>query len=667
MEILYKTIHSNQEFIPIDNEMVIDMNSSILKILCDENIHEVQIGDEIIKNISPSKELIFHKLRTSSKNHLDIKVRYLDGCNKEKYEKKIIKINEASYVYNTNELESIKERGKNAYNNIANGLANGNADYYNSVIKDFSLDIKEIENIIHSLSIIVKQAKLINVMPKVELIEDETIRDSNEVKKINSNSARYFVMHPEDWYREGEENPKPLKMLTETFLENSNIYENQLVKFILYKCKLINNKLINDLKASKGIIGGSLMKDNALLAQEEFTFQTKEDLEKSIYDKTLLIGNLSNNLKKLKSINKELKIIYKDFYNITLRKSIKLKITQKILYDKRYFKIYKLYKKNLQELKFQTEELKELDHPMIYSYMFIMAESICKAFQTLGISNICCDFDHDYKNTFTKADYLEIYGNNYSGDDSLNFNIKLNSLNNTDNGIILNIKYKAKEEKIYFPINSFFINSAIDSEFIDLLYEKYNNDDFSTTIICNTVDNEALRLINNEEGLKDLLNLSTLGNSFSSYKYYEKYGGFKEGMISVTLKELIFVNNKIIQLIKYKLVELGYYEYCTSCGSGRLMNIDDNLIECSICHKRIAINRCNHCGKKIIKFLSKKNIEVASEVTEDIIQYHKEYEMKASSLGACYKRYYSNSGGFCAYCGKCSKLDQSCTRCKVIN
>ena len=91
------------------------------------------------------------------------------------------------------------------------------------------------------------------------------------VKKINSSSARYFSMHPEYWYREGDELPRPIKILTESFEENRDIYENQLIKYILYKCKDINEKIIYSLEAIISALEGSIIKAQANIDTEEMS------------------------------------------------------------------------------------------------------------------------------------------------------------------------------------------------------------------------------------------------------------------------------------------------------------------------------------------------------------------------------------------------------------
>ena len=70
-----------------------------------------------------------------------------------------------------------------------------------------------------------------------------------------------------------------------------------------------------------------------------------------------------------------------------------------------------------------------------------------------------------------------------------------------------------------------------------------------------------------------------------------------------------------------------------------------------------------------INLYSGESIEDEGEISSniDIIEYHKNYEMKSATLGACYEKFYSNSGGFCSKCGMCAKSNKDCIRCKIIN
>ncbi|MCG4723044.1 hypothetical protein, partial [Alistipes putredinis] len=72
----------------------------------------VQIDDEIIKNINENKEFTYNKIRTSNKKTIEIKVKVTKENNREKFYKKIIKINEDSFVHDINEIQMINLLGK---------------------------------------------------------------------------------------------------------------------------------------------------------------------------------------------------------------------------------------------------------------------------------------------------------------------------------------------------------------------------------------------------------------------------------------------------------------------------------------------------------------------------------------------------------------------------
>ena len=60
----------------------------------------------------------------------------------------------------------------------------------------------------------------------------------------------------------------------------------------------------------------------------------------------------------------------------------------------------------------------------------------------------------------------------------------------------------------------------------------------------------------------------------------------------------------------------------------------------------MAINKCDCCGEKNIKILS-KDIQVLGEDEikfKNIFEQHKNYELRSNTLGACYGNYTSNSG-----------------------
>ncbi|MCU9808914.1 hypothetical protein LEQ06_12555 [Paraclostridium sp. AKS46] len=170
MDILYKNIYKDEEFKLLTNEDTINLSSSIIKICCNEVIKEIQIDDEIIKNINENKEFIYNKIRTSNKKTIEIKVKVTKENNREKFYKKIIKINEDSFVHDINEIQMINLLGKKSYYNIISGF-NSNENYYDFIMSNLKDEIEDIDNILKAITNIIKLSKEINKNPKVDLVE----------------------------------------------------------------------------------------------------------------------------------------------------------------------------------------------------------------------------------------------------------------------------------------------------------------------------------------------------------------------------------------------------------------------------------------------------------------------------------------------------------------
>lgn len=659
MDIYFKELYGDNEFQLLEDK-IINLNNTILKVICNENIKEVIIGDEKF-NCNEKNEIDIFKLRTSLKDKIEIKVVEISN-NKEKIHKKIIKIEEDSFIYNSMELDKIKQLGDLAYKNITSGLSNGSDDYYETIINNLSEGLKNIDEIYAALVKIVKLGKDIGCNPKVDLVQTEEVRDSNEVKKISSNSARYFIMHPEDWFKEGDAPPKPIKLLTDSFDEDKDIYENQLIKYILYKCKRIVNSKITLLQASK-----STLKTNLIIGQEkvadenEYSNFNMEDYE----DQKIQYKLMACNLKKFEALKVELNRVYDLFKDVSLNKRIKFRMTQKILYDKRYLRVVQLFKKYLRKLEESNEEVFERQYTVLYSYMFIIAESICKALQSIGFyditSNVSCNTE-----VFESGNMI-LESTHYNNENEFSFRLELNNILSNDNLIKLKLKYNGKEENIVITINSLFNYKKIDEDEVENLYRKYTvKDNVNTHLIVNTAALEELSFISEEVRTKLIFKLSNLGNNFIYRRDYENYGGFKVGMIPLSLNDLTNMFDKLVNLMYLKFIKIGFYNYCRTCASGVFEEVEEGLLKCSICGQKVAINTCS-CGEKIIKILSKESKSYLGEYekTDDIIEKHKNYELRSNTLGACYENYKSNSGGFCSKCGRCQKAVGNCLRCSL--
>ncbi len=666
MEILYKSIHSNDDFKTLTNEDIINLTSSVIKVSCEEIIKEIQIDDEIIKNIISNNEVIYNKIKTSNKKSIEIKVKVVTENNREKIYKKIIRVKENSFVYDRNEIEMINSLGKKAYENIINGFTN-NENYYETIVDNLEGQLENKDEIVKAISTIIKLSKDINMAPKVNLVEKETIKNSNEVKKVSSQSARYFTMHPEYWYKEGESLPKPIKLLTETFEEDRNIYENQLVKFILNNSKKIVKKTIVNLETQISALYGNITKDKTTIILEELSQDEKCRIELKIAEDEKNLNENKSYLLKFRNINIELESLIQAFENINLNLNLNIRMTQKILYDKRYFRILKIYKDYLSNLEFESKDIIEATNPTIYNYMFLASEIICKVLCRLGFYEIKANSHLNYKNIFTSDDSLILKGNHHVDLENFEFILELGGFNiNMPPQIILKLSYKDKEELLKFNVNCDFSDrdSYVDVSDIENLYKIYLSEKYNSNIILNTVSLENMNFENEKTKIKSIFKLSTLGNNFITASDYKKYGGYKVGVIPFSNKDLGSVYDKLIKLFRVKFIKLGFLHYCTYCNNGQFEFREQELLVCNSCSKRIAINKCS-CGEDIIKFLSKDNLEFIEEDNKDIIQYHKNYELKSANLGSCYEKFYSNSGGFCSKCGKCQKIDKNCIRCNA--
>lgn len=670
MKIYYKDIIKGEAFKLLNNEKRININRCLLKIVCPEKIIEVLIGDELIelspKNYTLKKEFIYHKLNTSNKKYIEIVVKCKNNSTLVKY-KKIIKISEDNYIYHISELDKIRKEGKKAYKNIINFDEVYNKEGYSEVlINDFKQMLINPYEIIKDIKLIIKLSSDIIRSPKVELISKEIIENTNRVKTINSDSARYFAMHSEDWYQEGENFPKPLNILTETFEENKNIYENQIIKYILKDTQKIVIKLIdnyemhiNNLKVylieKKNLRNGDNLDCDELKEIEEDIEQLKKDREEN--------KRLLNEFKKLKM---KLSQILSEYKEIKLLKQINIKVTQVILYDKRYLKIINLYKEKLKKLPFNMEDTRKVKFSIDYSYMFIICDILCRVLFYLGfkyIENI--NISSEINRLFEKENIYTIICEHQNKNASCE--IELYGIESDyPNQIVVKLIYEGKTDITKFIINYMDINKDIDMDYINRLYDINNDYKCNTKLLLNTVALEKINFKTEKVKENGLYKLSNLGNNFIYKKDYEKYGNFRQGSMQLSMFDLNKIYNKLIKFFRMKFVKLSFLGYCTFCHAGIYIQIEDGLLECNVCHKRVAINKCNNCGSDIIKFLSTKESDEEFEY-ENIIDRHQNYEIYSNNLGSCYNNLFGNTGGFCSNCGHCQKHSHECIRCNIVD
>ena len=670
MKIYYKDIFKRDEFKLLNNEKSININRCVLKIVCPEEIIEVSIDDELIelstKNDDLKKEFVYHKLNTSNKKYIEIVAKCKKNTMLVKYEK-VIKIDEDNYIYNVNELDKIRQEGQKAYENIINFDEGYDKEEYSEVlINDFKQMLINPYEIIKAIKLIIKLSSDIIRSPKVELIGKEIIENTNRVKTINSNSARYFAMHSEDWYQEGENFPKPLNILTETFEENKNIYENQIIKYILKDTQKIVIKLIDNFEMHINTLKGYLIEKKNLRNSDNLDYDELKEIEADIEKLKKDREENKKLLNEFKKLKMKLLQILSEYKEIKLLKQINIKITQVILYDKRYLRIINLYKEKLKKLPFNIEDTRKVEFPIDYSYMFIICDILCRVLFYLGFKDIeNVNIPSEFNRLFEKENIYTIMCEHQNK--NMSCEIELYGIeSNYPNQIVVKLIHEEKTDITKFIINYMDINRDIEMDYIDGLYDINNDYKCNTKLLLNTIALEKINFKTEEVKENGLYKLSNLGNNFITKKDYEKYGNFRQGSMQLSMFDLNKIYNKLIKFFRMKFIKLNFLEYCTFCHAGRYIQIEDGLLECNVCHKRIAINKCNNCGSDIIKFLSNKEIDEEFEY-ENIIDRHQNYEIYSNNLGSCYNNLFGNTGGFCSNCGHCQKYSHECIRCSIVD
>ncbi len=667
MEITYKKLYTEEPFKSIEGE-TIDLSSSILKICADDYIEEVDIdGEKIIKEES-SKEVLINKINVSNKSKVKLIVKTIDEELKEKSFSKIITLNKNKYVYDKNKIIQIDKRGKLAYENIKSNNLDLKKDEYESLVEFNKIDGNKVDKFLNDLKSILILSKDISESPKVELIEYEEVKNSNEVKTINSNSARYFSMHPEDWYQSGRNMPKPLKILTSSCKESNDIYENRMFLYVI-------KKTIEKLKYLKFAISdekNALYNRINMTERELLYFGNYHDEEMLKKDKDNL-ALIKKRINKISNIENEIKLVERNIQDIRYVENLKLKMTQKILYDNRYKRIFDFYKEY--EDDFTIAEKKEVRSNVdtIYNYLFILAEDIIKILTNLGFGEISHKTSIDYEKLFVNEDKFEITSE-YFYDSKFNYKITINSIKNSNPSLILDLEYKGNKKSICMKINTDYKEKGhiIEEKDIERIYEKYYDKNYDTNIVFNTIVFAERRFKDEKTKLKSVFKLSNIGNNYLSKKEYKNYGSFKMAVISYEGNR----SDRLRKLFKVLFIKLGFDVFCTECG-GNLKKDKNGNLECEICHSKIYIEKCKKCGETNIKFLSKNESSEKTKEREEawsdlenlkknIFDYQDKYESLSNNIGACYERFYSNSGGFCSNCGECSRSDGNCIRCSLM-
>ncbi len=670
MEIFYKELYTDDEFKSAGSDNI-DLSKSILKITSDDLIKEIEIDGERIEKES-SNEIIFNRINTSAAKKINMIIKTIDENGKEKKHSRVINIDDSRFIYDKNIIKKIDYRGKIAFENLQNEKFNEIIDEYESLEEILKLDINKINEFLNDLKKIIILSREILNSPKVELIETEEVRDSNEVKKINSNSARYFTMHPEDWYQRGRSMPKPLKMLTNTYQEIKDIYENRMVVYVLNaainKLKDLEPDLESEKYTLKTRINRRKREFNLYVmdekSEDEYLIEIREDTKK--------LNSFEDILKKIKNLKIEIKSIIEGFKGeVKYIKTLKVRMTQKILYDNRYKIIFNFYKKYSDDFTIADKREIKSSIDSIHNYMFIITEEIVNILFALGFWEITQENKVAYENLFINFDSYIIKSKHFY-DENFEYKITVSSVKTSYPMILLEFKYYDKKYSICMKVNIDYKNKKEIIEYNDIekIYENNINDKYDMNIVFNTIDFKERYFKDEKTKLKSVFMLSNMGNNFLTKEDYEKYGSFKMAVVPYSSEYMNGIRDRFNKLFKMLFIKIGFSNYCTNCSDMTLVEYEDGILKCMKCGRRIAINKCKNCGEISIKFLAEKenNDKFNSEKSDKgLFEYHEEYESGANNIGSCYERYYSNSGGFCSKCGKCTKNGESCIRCKEFN
>lgn len=691
MKLLARSLFAGEAFKEFDDREEIEINKYIFKLSFEEDVKVVEVNGQIININENINEVIFSLFRDKGQNLIKISAKYIEEGRK-KIKDFIIKCHSKSTIVDSAFLEDLKrfnqyflheiDSSKHSYTEIDySQLWSNKGERQNE--QEFIKGLKEIVKIIYEIA----------EAPKIKLIEEEVVVDSRESKKINSNSLTYFTQHPEHWYKERFLEPKPLKILTETFKEDMDIYENQFVKYIISKCVSVCKRKISDFKnINLDYVNRISLLTTRIQAEEGYVMdEGRQNIdilsnEKKDYEKfEIECVNLNSKFIRAEKYFKEIKYV----------KNLKIKITPKILYDKRYFKLFNLYSKLKNYIESKETDINKNHEEYYYHFILtilvemkyvmhnlkfdlVESEGVVKKDNFLFESSSkvtmryihrsekesieakieTCDFTHD------------LYGGKVIIELINNKNLKKSRViicPNIHMGYTLSNDYINELKEMY--------SSIYDNGYGEI-YNENKEYEIDSTYVFNNLSISQLIFdseVRDEDRYKSLFYLSNLGDNFFNSDDYDKFGSFRVGMVPFKISDFSYIQKKLCNLFRIHLFEIGLKKYCTFCGS-ESVDVNESkkgaLYRCNYCKKRWAENSCpnNDCNGKIIKFLSKDNAVSNIEDCEPHL-FHVEYERKRNFIGACYDKnsFYDNSGGFCSKCGACFKNKKECVRCKIIN
>lgn len=688
MKILARSLFTGEDFKEFDDRQEIEINKYIFKLSFEEDVKVIEVNGQIINVNENINEVIFSLFRDKGQSLIKISVKYIEEGRK-KVKDFIIKCHSKSTIVERTFLDDLKKFNHYFLHEIDSSKQSYIEIDYSKLWSSKGEKQSE-DEFIKGLKEIVKIIYEIAEAPKVKLIDEEVVVDSRESKKINSNSLTYFTKHPEHWYKEKFLEPKPLKILTETFREDMDIYENQFVKYIIKICINACKRKISDFKNINLDYDNRLsLLSTRLQAEEGYVMdEGKENIN--------ILSNEKKGFERLEAeyvnLNSKFIRVERYFKEIKYIKGLKIKITQKILYDKRYFKLFNLYSKLKNYIENKEEDINKNHEEYYYHFILTILVELKYVMQNLKFDLVESDgVGKNDKFLFEGSSKVTMRYIHRSENQSIEAKIEACDFTHNLNGgkvviELINNENLKKSRVIVCP--HIYMGNIVTGGYMNELKEMYSlisrsgiyNDnkehEIDSTYVFHNLSISQLVFdseVNDEDKYKNLFYLSNLGDNFFSLEDYEKFGNFKVGMVPFKISDFSYIQKKLCNLFRIHLFKIGLKEYCTFCGSEYVEVIESEkgaLYICNNCRKRWAENNCpdNKCNGKIIKFLSKDNAVSNIENCEPHL-FHVEYERKRNFIGACYDKnsFYDNSGGFCSKCGSCFKNKKECVRCRIMN
>ncbi|MCM1988802.1 hypothetical protein [Oceanirhabdus seepicola] len=681
MKIFIKDIIKNNDFEEFENSGKYDITRSIIKLVLNKDISTLTINNTSVDiNEIINDEFYFGGFILKECKKIKIHAKYIDYRKDKEVEILTNHLKGCSEVFE----EKLENLSSNYNDFMLYGISNDND------MKDFLFNQEESEELLEKEHEIIKLIKSIYMpvgeisnLPHIRLIEDEEVVDSRNIRKITSRSMQHFAQNPQ-CYKEKYMNPKPIKLLTETFKEDINTYENQFIlkatkdtlKFVLKRLEIFSeykNKLNND-------IGAYEQKGETTTDIHEA--KECENNIKILKGKIVRIDEYINFYTKVIS---SLKLSSRKFNHVTYNKKLKCRMTQKMLYDKRYLKAFKTYEKLKEYFKEKKDEKPFVNH--YYSYMlfnmiilewilvgklqFFRSEELDSSEGLLFKASDKIEIKYSYVNPNFSA-IVKAYSFKYEGEERGEIQVELinNITNNKSKMIFIPYMFDIHEftnkttEDILQIYDDILCNKKEEGYVVDSTYIMHN-------ISISNIKSIEKKSLNDEEIINNIIYFSNAGNFYLNEKDYKKYGNYKAGMIPFTFENIALLENKIQNIIATHKLLLSHEAECPFC-SAQTIESDGEKHLCKSCKREWVKHSCNNpnCDGNVVKFLSREDA-VNSSKSSNVFDLYNKYEIKSRFLGACFieEKLYDNNGGFCPKCGhgfcKNESNREACLRCKV--